>query len=195
MQADPADTVRVTARERVLSTAYTLFAHRGIRAVGVDEIIGRSGVAKATFYKHFPSKDDLVLAFLDRREQLWTKQFIAAGAAARAEDVEQRLLAIFDIFDEWFADRDDYEACAFINVLLEMGPEHRLGRASIDYLANIRALVCDWAREAGLREPEDFAHSWHILMKGSIISAAEGDTRAARRAKPMAMGLIEAHHG
>lgn len=193
MQAEASTPVAVPARERVLSTAYHLFAHRGIRDVGVDEIIARSRVAKATFYKHFPSKDDLVLAFLARRERLWTEEFVAAGARSRAADAEQRLLAIFEIFDEWFAETDDYEACAFVNVLLEMGREHRLGRASIDHLANIRALVCEWAREAGLRDPEEFAHSLHLLMKGSIVAAAEGDRRAARRAAAMARDLIEAH--
>ncbi|MGH3631330.1 MAG: hypothetical protein ACRDRL_28310 [Sciscionella sp.] len=68
-----------------------------------------------------------------------------------------------------------------------------LGRASIGYLANIRQIVRDWADEGGLREPEEFTHSWHILMKGSIIAAAEGDTAAAHRAKAMARGLIDRH--
>jgi AcrR family transcriptional regulator len=61
------------ARQRILDTAYDLFSHRGIRAVGTDELIERAGVAKATFYRHFPSKDDLVLAFLDQRERVWVE--------------------------------------------------------------------------------------------------------------------------
>ncbi|MQA26227.1 MAG: TetR family transcriptional regulator [Micromonosporaceae bacterium] len=181
------------ARERVLATAYDLFARRGIRAVGVDEIVASSRVAKATFYRHFPSKDDLVLAFLQRREREWTWGLVEAGARARGSTPLEQLLAIFDVFDEWFARRDDFNGCSFINVLLEMGPEHRVGRACIDYLANIRGIVHDWAAEAGLDDPDGFARSWHILMKGSIISAAEGDTHAARRAQRMAWWLIEDH--
>ena len=74
-----------------------------------------------------------------------------------------------------------------------MGAAHPLGEASIGYLENIRAMVRERAEQAGLREPDEFALSWHILMKGSIVSAAEGDVGAARRAKAMARCLIDAH--
>jgi AcrR family transcriptional regulator len=183
-----------SARERILSTAYALFTQRGIRDVGVDEIIARSGVAKATLYRHFRSKDDLVLAFLQLREQLWTFATVEQEARRRGVDPEGQLLAIFDVFDDWFG-RDDFEACSFINVLVEMGSTHVVGRASIQYLRNIRAMVERLATEAALREPADFAKSWHILMKGSIISATEGDRQAARRAKAMARQLIAEHRG
>ncbi len=181
------------ARERILSTAYALFSRRGIRAVGVDEILARSGVAKATLYRHFRSKDDLVLAFLRRREQLWTIQLVERQSHLRGDTPEQRLLAIFDVFDDWFARREDFDGCSFINVLIELGAEHPAGRASIRYLDNIRGIVRERAHQAGLRDPDGFARSWHILMKGSIISAAEGDTGAARRAQNMARQLIESH--
>jgi AcrR family transcriptional regulator len=180
------------ARERILETAYDLFARRGVRDVGVDEIIERSGVAKATLYRHFPSKDVLVLAFLERREELWTHGFVEAGARKRGQTPEEQLLAIFDVFDGWFRSKD-FEACSFINVLLELGPRHEVGKASIDYLENIRGVVRSLAEEAGLRDVESFARSWHILMKGSIISATEGDVDAANRAQAMAASLIEQH--
>lgn len=179
-------------RERILATAYDLFARRGIRDVGIDEIVERSGVAKATLYRHFPSKDALVLAFLERREELWTHGFVEAGAKKRGQTPEDQLLAIFDVFDGWFRSKD-FEACSFINVLLELGPRHEVGKASIDYLDNIRGVVRSLAEEAGLRDVESFARSWHILMKGSIISATEGDVDAAKRAQAMAASLIEQH--
>ncbi len=180
------------ARERILEAAYELFAPRGIRDVGMDEIIERSGVAKATMYRHFGSKNDLVVAFLSLREQRWTYGFVETEARARGTTPEEQLLAIFDVFDDWFR-RNDFEACSFINVLLEMGPQHPAGEACIDHLSNIRSVVATLAEQAGLREPESFARSWHILMKGSIVSATEGDTEAARRAQSMARLLIEAH--
>src|SRR5690606_16441154 len=83
-----------SARERILSASYDLFARRGVGGVGVDEVIERSSVAKATFYKHFPSTDDLVLAFLDRREEEWIRGLIEEGSQARGETPEERLLAI-----------------------------------------------------------------------------------------------------
>jgi len=178
------------ARGRILDTAYELFAQRGIRAVGIDEVIAQSKVAKATLYRHFPSKDALVLAFLENREQRWTFGLIEAESRRRGETPEERLLAIFDVFHDWF-ETPRFEACSFINVLLEMGPRHPVGVACIKHLANIREVVAERARLAGLRDPDEFARSWHILMKGSIISAAEGDTQAAQRAKEMAGMLIE----
>jgi len=183
---------RDTPRERILNSAYDLFSRRGVRDVGVDEIISRSSVAKATFYRHFPSKNDLVLAFLERREQRWTLGIVEAEATRRGSTPEEQLLAIFVVFNDWFH-AEDFDTCSFINVLLEMGSEHRLGRASIRYLENIRAIVRRLAEEAGLRDPSEFAHSWHILMKGSIIAAAEGDLRAADRAKAMARCLMDEH--
>ena len=158
--------------------------------MGVDEVIENAGVAKATLYRHFPSKDDLVLAFLERREELWTHELVEAGAKSRGSTPDEQLLAIFDVFDEWFR-REDFEACSFISVLLELGPEHPAGKASMRHLENIRSIVRELAEEAGLRDPASFAHSWHILMKGSIVAAAEGDLEAARRARAMARQLID----
>jgi AcrR family transcriptional regulator len=182
------------ARRRILDSAYELFSHRGIRAVGVDELIDHARVAKATFYRHFPSKDDLVLAFLEQREQLWTKDWVETEARARGGAPEEQLLAIFDLFDEWFH-RDDYEGCSFVNVLLEFGGGngHRLGQASAAHLENIRAVVRTLAEEAGLHDPASFALSWHILMKGSIVQAGEGDRESAKRAKSMGRLLIDQH--
>jgi AcrR family transcriptional regulator len=180
------------ARERILDTAYELFSRRAIRDVGVDEVIEQAGVAKATLYRHFPSKDDLVIAFLERREERWTLAWVEAEARRRGTTPEEQLLAIFELFDEWFQ-RDDFEACSFINVLVEMGAAHPAGRASVRHLASIRTVVGRLAEAAALRDPASFAHSWHILMKGSIVSATEGDAQAAQRAQSMARLLIEQH--
>jgi len=182
-----------SARERILGTAYELFSHRGIHDVGIDELVERAGVAKATLYKHFPSKDELVLAFLEQREQIWTYGWVEREARRRGGTPEEKLLAIFDLFDEWFH-RDDFEGCSFVNVLLEFGDlDHPVGRASADYLENIRSVIRSLALAAGLRDADGFALSWHILMKGSIVQAAEGDRDAAKRAQALGSLLIEQH--
>jgi AcrR family transcriptional regulator len=160
--------------------------------VGINELVDRAGVTKATLYRHFASKDDLIVAFLELREQRWTRGWVEAEARRRGGSPEEQLLAIFDLFDEWFH-REDFEACSFINVLLELGAAHPAGRASIEHLENIRSVVSQLAEEASLSDPDSFAHSWHILMKGSIVSAAEGDHSSAQRAKAMARRLIEDH--
>ena len=134
----------------------------------------------------------MALAFLKRRDELWMMGLVVPEAKGRANNPEDQLLAIFDVYDQWFQD-DDFEACSYVKVLLEMGAAHPLGRASIEYLARIREQVRLLADEAGLVNSEAFALSWHILMKGSIISAAEGDRLSARRARRMAAGLIATH--
>jgi len=179
------------ARERILDTAYELFSKRGIRAVGTEEVLAKAGVAKSTLYRHFASKEELVLAFLQRREQLWTREFVLSEARNRRSTPRERLLAIFDVFDEWFH-RDDFEGCSFINVLLEMGDlDSPLGKASAAHLEYIRSAVRTLAEEAGVQESEAFAHSWHILMKGSIVAAGEGDELAGKRARAMGEDLLD----
>ena len=179
------------ARERILEAAYELFSKRGIRAVGTEEVLARADVAKSTLYRHFPSKEALVLAFLQRREQRWTREFVMAEAGRRGSTPRERLLAMFDVFDEWFH-RDDFEGCSFINVLLEMGDlESPLGKASAAHLEYIRSGVRTLAEEAGVQDSEAFAHSWHILMKGSIVAAGEGDELAGKRARAMGEDLLD----
>jgi AcrR family transcriptional regulator len=179
------------ARERIMESAYELFSRRSVNAVGIDEVVDNASVAKATLYRHFASKDELVLAFHERRDQLWTKEWVEAEARKRGDTPEQQLLAIFDLFDEWFR-RDDFEGCSFVNVLLEMNDrDSTLGRASADHLAAIRTILRTLAEEGGFRDPDAFAHSWHILMKGSIVAAGEGDREAATRAKAMGRLLID----
>ena len=180
------------ARERILATAYELFSRRGIRDVGIGEVIERASIAKATLYRHFPSKNDLVLAFLDRRGHVWTEQMLEAEARRRGATAERQLLALFDVLDDWFH-RPDYEACSFINVLLEMRPAHPAGQAAIDQLNNVRGVVKELADEAGLDDVDSFARTWHLLMNGSIVSAAAGDANAARPAKELARVLIAQH--
>ncbi len=178
------------ARERILHAAYDLFSRNGIQAVGVDAVISRSGVARQTLYRHFASKQDLVLAFLERREQQWTRRWLEDEVRRRATEPASRLLAVFDVFDEWFR-RPDFEGCSFINVMLEHpDPRDPVHRASVSYLAGIRGFLEGLAREAGIADAKGFAREWHILMKGSIVAAGEGDQAAARRAKRVGRLLL-----
>jgi AcrR family transcriptional regulator len=176
----------------LVTAAYELFAQRGVQAVGIDAIIERSGVARQTMYRHFASKQELVLAFLERREQLWTRDWLETEVAGRASDPRDRLLAIFDVFDQWFR-AADFEGCSFINVLLEHPKgDHALHRAAAAYLAGIRQFLEDLARQAGIPDAQGFAREWHILMKGSIVAAGEGDREAAMRAKKIAGVFLRA---
>jgi len=181
----------------MLAAAYELFNEKGVRAVGVDAIIARAGVAKATFYHHFPSKDDLVKAYLLRREQLWTREFLEAELKKRADTPRGRLLAIFDVFDEWFH-RDDFEGCPFLRTLFETFEEsapqqNTVAAAARLHLANIRDIVRRNAEEAGLARPDELAQKWQMLMAGSIVFAGYGERMAARSAREAGEVLLSAH--
>jgi AcrR family transcriptional regulator len=185
---------RSSARDRILEAAYELFSRHGTRAVGVDAIVAESGVAKMSLYRNFPSKDALILAFLDLRERRWTNDWLRAQVLARAATPGGRLLAIFDVLGEWFA-QDEFEGCSFINVMLELDDRrHAVRRESVARLAAIRAFVAELAQAAGVGDPDGFARQWHILMKGSIVAAAEGDALAAARARELGE-LLLARHG
>ena len=182
-----------SGRERVLGTAYELFSRHGTRGVGVDRIIAESGVAKMTLYRNFASKDELILAFLERREERWTRDWLQAEVERRATAPAERMLAIFDVFGEWFA-TEDFEGCSFINVMLEVPVAgHPVREACVRHLAGIRAFVAGLAEEAGIADPDAVARQWHILMKGCIVAAGEGDGEAGARARELGALLLDAH--
>jgi AcrR family transcriptional regulator len=174
----------------VLLTAYDLFSHHGVPAIGIDRIVAEAGVAKMTLYRHFHSKDELVVAALELREQIWTQQWLRREIELREATPDGRLLAIFDLFDEWFR-REDFEGCFFINSLLESHDRtSRVARASIQKLENVRSLVKSLADDLGMPDSDDFSREWHTLMCGSIVRAVEGDAEAARTAKEIARPLL-----
>ena len=179
--------------ERIRRAAYELFSRQGVNGVGVDAVIARAGTAKMTLYRHFPSKDELILDFLRRREQLWTEQWLRHESSVRGERPQDQLLAIFDLFSEWFA-RPDFEGCAFLTTMMEINqPDHPVFQASVRHLAHIRGYLCELAEAAGVADPQRVARQWHVLMKGSIMAAHEGDTGAARAARRMGVLLLAAH--
>ncbi|MEA2230638.1 MAG: hypothetical protein QOD83_454 [Solirubrobacteraceae bacterium] len=180
-----------SGRERILDAAYDLFSRSGVRAIGVDTITAEADVAKMTLYRNFASKNELALAFLGVREERWTQGWVQAQTQARASTPAGQLLAIFEIFSEWFA-RDDFEGCAFVTSLLEFDDrDDPVRQACVTHLANIRAYVCELATAAGVEDPHRFAAQWHILMKGSIVAAHEGDRDAANKARELGMLLLE----
>lgn len=104
------------ARDRILKTAHDLFYREGIRATGVDRIIAESRVTKVTFYRHFPSKNDLIKAVLEYRHRVWMAWFVDALNRRR----KMGLNALVSALEEWFSDRG-YRGCAFINAVVEVG--------------------------------------------------------------------------
>ena len=182
----------VATRRRIDRAADRLFSRHGIRAVGVDALVAKSGVAKMTLYRHYSSKEKLAAAFLERRG-LWMREWLQGEIQRRAEKPAAQLLAVFDALDEWFRQRD-FEGCSLIRLVVELdqrnGPARR---AVVRSLASIRALLRDLAEQAGVRNADEFARQWHMLTKGAIVSVCEGDIDAARRAKELGELLLARH--
>jgi AcrR family transcriptional regulator len=179
-------------RERCLRAAYDLFCRHGVQAIGIDRIIAEAGVAKMTLYRHFGSKDELVIAVLDRREEVWTIGWLARELERRGDTPTERLLAMFEAFDEWFR-RTDYEGCLFINTMLEIrDPGSRVGARARLGLENVRKLILRHAKGAGVRDPESFSRQWQMLLYGAITMASSGYVDAARRARELGAQLLQA---
>jgi AcrR family transcriptional regulator len=180
----------LSARERILDTAYELFSTNGIRAVGIERIIDDAGVAKKTLYRHFASKEALVLAFLDTRHQRWTSGWLEPQIRELAATPRERSLALFDALDEWFR-RDEYESDPFTCTLLEIRDKaDRVHREAAHQLDLIREILQDSAQQAGVGDPHAVALQMQILMIGAIVCATLGDLDAARRARELAALLL-----
>ncbi len=143
-----------------------------------------------TLYRYYPSKEDLALAFLRRREELWTRSWLQQEVERRAHAPAERLLAVFDVFDKWFC-RSDFEACSFVKALLEHSERgHPVRKAAQAHIGTIRAFLRQVAADAGVRDAEVFARQLQIVMMGCIVAAYAGDRDAARRAKELGSLLL-----
>jgi AcrR family transcriptional regulator len=181
-------TAAPSARERILATAFALFYAHGIRGVGIDRIIAESGVAKATFYKHFPAKDDLVLAYLDRVDEAWSGQLHAAAAAAGPDPAAQ-LVGAFDALGN-ACRRDGYRGCAFINAAAETPAGSRIHDRTLAHKEAVRSWLTGLADEAGAPDPAGLARTLTLLLDGGLASGAldaQPDTPVAARAAAQAL--------
>ncbi|MDW3850441.1 TetR/AcrR family transcriptional regulator [Micromonospora aurantiaca] len=180
-----------TARDRILDTAFRLFYAYGPRGVGVDTVIAESGVAKATLYKHFPRKDDLVLAYLDKVDQAWSGALRAAAAAA-GDDARAQLVGMFDALGG-ACRREGYHGCAFINTAAESAAGSPVHARTVAHKNAVRAWVTDLARQAGAAEPESLARQLTLLLDGGLAAGVlDGDPAVADAAKRSARALVDA---
>jgi AcrR family transcriptional regulator len=158
------------ARERILDVAKRLFYRDGFRATGIDRIIAESGVAKMSLYRHFPSKNHLIAAFLDWRHEHWMSWFEDAVEARFVCDPGLQVLA--DVLGEWFV-QEDFRGCAFINSVAESGATdepHYLAQA-ISHKDGLEAYVAGLAGRLGLQEPAQVAQEAMLCLEGMIVRA------------------------
>jgi AcrR family transcriptional regulator len=161
------------ARERILQTADRLFYNEGIHAVGIDRIVKEAGVTRVTLYRHFPSKDELVSAYLDRRAQ-YDRDQVDGLVGANADDPRRALTELATVLTA-----DDFGAvrrgCPFINSSAEFDPDHLTRTRARDHRAWVTARLAELLERAGHRSPASTAQQLMMLRTGAVVSCALDD--------------------
>lgn len=181
--------VKASARERLLAAANELFYEEGVNTVGIDRVIARAGVAKASLYKAFGSKDELARAYLQMRQALREERI--TRALARCDTSRERILCVFDVLGDVVAE-PRFHGCAFINAGVQARPGSAVAQASDVSRAWLRSLFVALAREAGAGEPEHLAQQLVLLYDGATIAAQlDGDKGVAAGARAAAAALLD----
>jgi AcrR family transcriptional regulator len=178
-------------RERLLMAANDLFYEEGVHSVGIDRVIERAGVAKASLYGTFGSKDELVRAYLERRAL--TRRARIGERIARYDDPRAKVLSIFELMAE-IAAEPTYRGCAFVNASAEEPRgESKIRGVCNDQRAWVRALFTDLGRELGVADASALGRKLGVLYDGAMIGTSmDRDPSIANEARAMAVDLLDA---
>jgi len=188
---DPPAAGTMPARERLLTAAEELFYAGGVHTVGIDRVIERAGVAKATLYNCFGSKDELVRAYLIRHNLAWRER-LTQELPARYADPRERLLGVYDLLGESFR-RPGFHGCAFANASAEAPPGGPIEDVADESRAWVVATFTDLARAAGAADPPSLARQLAMLYHAATQSARmDRDPAAAAAARAAAATLLDA---
>lgn len=185
-----------SGRERLVAAAVELFYRRGFSAVGIDQIIDAAGVTKSTFYKHFESKDDLMIAAVKRRDEWESQAWTRAVRKLAGDDPRAQLLAMLEVMDLWFND-PDFHGCMFTNAAMEFpNPHDPVHQAASENKKRVRAGRAALARAAGAdaASAEIFADCYTALIEGALVlRQTQGRHDAARAIRPAVEQIIQTH--
>jgi AcrR family transcriptional regulator len=187
---------RNTGRDRLIAAGIELFYRHGFGAVGIDQVVDKAGVTKTTFYKHFESKDDLMVAAVKTRDEWQSAAWDRAVRQIGGDDPAGQLLATFDVMDAWFND-PEFHGCMFMNAAAEFpNPNDPVHQAASAYRRKLRDHWRDLARKGGADAggAETFADCYAALVEGALIlRQTQGRNDAARAVRPAVEQLIRAH--
>lgn len=185
---------RKTGRERLLSAAIELFYTRGFQAVGLDQVLDAAGVSKTTFYKHFESREELMLEAVRMRDRWETEAWSRAVRELAGDHPAGQLLAFFDVMERWFTD-PTFRGCIFINTAAEFPDRNDpIHLAAARHKRENRNQFRDLAAQAGAGDPEAFADQFTALVEGTLVLRQVHDRDdAARVVRPAAEALLRAH--
>lgn len=178
-------------RDELVETALELFYRGGFHATGIDSILAAAGVAKMTLYKHFRSKDDLIIAALQLRDTRFREWFWTA-VDNRARSPRKRLLAVFDVLEEWFG-AAGFRGDMFINAAAEYDTaDHPVRLAAAQHKSEMRRHLVDLAAAAGAKDACSLADQLVLLIDGAIVTAhVAGNARAAKHGRRAAKLLLK----
>ena len=180
-----------SARERLLDAANELFYEEGVHTVGVDRVVERAGVAKATLYTLFGNKDGLVRAYLTARDEA-IRERITRELVARYKTPRERLLGVFNVQGLMFRD-PRFHGCAFARASAEAPQGSSVEEVAEGHRGWLRSLFLELAKEAGARNPEELARQLMLLYDGAAISAwMDHNPSAATAARSVATPLVDA---
>jgi len=158
-------------RDRVLNTAEELFFAVGVHAVGVDRIIAEAGVARATLFRHFPTKDDLIAAYLERRA-LRARDILCALRDEHRDEPDHVLAAIADVVDD-YRDQPGFRGCEFINAAAEFfDPAHPAHRLAIDHRQWVTDFLAGILADFGHNDPHETAQAMMMVRTGALVGAS-----------------------
>lgn len=182
---------QTSKRERLLQAALELFLRQGFHAVGVDAIAARAGVTKKTLYHHFKSKEELVLAVLRYRDERFRNDFMRS-VETKARSPEKRLLAVFDVAEDWFR-QEDFYGCLFVGAVHEYPePKTPIHHMCKEAKSLIHEYIKKLAEQARLQRPGVLAEQLVLLLEGAITLAQINHSPAsARQARAAARILIK----
>ena len=183
------------ARQRILETADRLFYQEGVRAVGIDRIIAEAGVAKMTLYNHFPSKDDLIVAVLQHREQ-GVLEFFRSAMERHAKKTKSPLRAFFAALKDFF-ESPGFRGCPFQNAAVELAdPTHAGTEFARGHKQRFSEFLRRLVEETGGKAAVKVAPAVFILVEGAIVTAViQGNSDSADVARDAALKLVGQEHG
>ncbi len=188
MKQNISTTDPASARGRLLAAAEALFYEEGLNSVGIDRVIEKAGVAKASLYSIFGSKDALIRSYLETRQQ--ARQDRVNARLSQVEGPEAKILAVFELLRE-IAAEPNYRGCAFARASNESKPDSSTRAVCNDARLWMRTLFTDLAREAGAPDPELLAQQLVLLYDGAVVSAhMDGNPGAADDARAMALRML-----
>ncbi len=185
--------MRPTKREELVRSAMQAFYRNGFHATGMDMLVAETGISKTSMYKHFRSKEDLILAVLRLRDEIFRNRFYRR-IEELADSPRDQLIAMFDELQEWFED-PDFRGCMFIKASSEyQDRDHPIHKQSADHKRMLQTHISKLAEAAGLSQPDQLARQLLLLAEGAIVTAHMKHTESpARDARQAALALVAAH--